>query len=603
LQKIGAADVDGDPLHITAISVPAGFGSFSKLANGNWRYTPPQDQHDARLSVSITVADQHNQSTTAHALINLGSSTDSAIASLGVTSEASVMHFSAAGQHAFKETGSGALSAFTLEVMAVGDPNNKGSTTGSSGQVLFNLSEPNNNNVLSLWRPAALSIAFGGSDHDTQPPLDLTTGQHRLTLTWDKDTGRLTLYDNGKEYQHWDNINKGHDLPAGTIVTVGQKMGTPGAKGGFNDNEQFHGDLFNVTMADQKVGPTDVQVPLANHMGSGHLLLDLREAHGTIVDTVSGSSAHALTVTNVGTVNQQVDTRVSAPQSGALLNLALSITKPSDPDDHISRELLRGLPSGTVLTDGSTGHSFTVGDQPVDLLKDLNGWNLAHLQAQLVAHTFQTNFPLQLVVETTGPDGAVSRTSSDASVLFDPTAPLHPLPDLPAPAAGGAAAPAPPPPPPPDQADAVDDQGSTPDGTSQQQDTAVAHVDPMALQDAAHGVAAAVSAPESIAPDHPDTAPDAPLVNAAIDAVLPAQAPAELDADQLAQAAQQLATSGNALPDATNGSSGPSPSAEPIPLAVQPDGSPMAPPDANLADVPLPPDPQQEQNQDLLANL
>ena len=186
------------------------------------------------------------------------------------------MHFSAPGQHAFKETGAGPMSAFSLEVMAVGDPANRGSTNGGQGQVLFNLSAPpSDNNILSLWRPAALSIAFKSSDHATNPPLDLTTGQHRLTLTWDSATGVLTLYDNGKEYQHWDNIHKGETIPANTIATVGQKMGSPDSKSGFDNNEQFHGDLFSVTLASQKVGAGDVGVPLATHMPRNQLLMDL----------------------------------------------------------------------------------------------------------------------------------------------------------------------------------------------------------------------------------------------------------------------------------------------------------------------------------------
>ncbi|MFM8260197.1 MAG: VCBS domain-containing protein [Vulcanococcus sp.] len=444
LQLIGARDSDsGDALHITAISAPSGFGSFTKLSNGDWQFNPPADQHQAGLAVSITVEDSQHQSTTAHALLDVLSATDSAVASLVVTSAAQVMQFDSPGQHAYMYTGSGPLSAFSLEVMAVGDPANKGSTTSDTGQVLFNLATASDPNVLSIWRPAALSIAFGGSDHATNPPLDITTGQHRLTLTWDKTSGEMTLYDNGKVYQHWQNINTGQDIPAGTIVTVGQKMNTPTSHSGFNADEQFHGDLFNVTMANQKVGPTDVQVPLANHLSSAQLLLDIRQDSGGVHNTMIHPSSGNLWVTNIGTATMQVSTTASAPQAGALLNLNLVATPPADHSDTISRELLRGLPPGTVISDGA-GHSHTVpASGEVNVLTDLPGWqHLDQLTAQLPSGYHQ-NTPLQLVVETTGPDGSLSRASSDASVLFDPSAPLTPLPAL------ATASPPPPPPPPP----------------------------------------------------------------------------------------------------------------------------------------------------------
>ncbi|NDC15010.1 MAG: tandem-95 repeat protein, partial [Synechococcaceae bacterium WB9_2_170] len=437
LTLVGATDRDGgDSLHVTHVTAESGFGSFAKLSNGNWQYTPPADAHKASVSVSVTVEDAHKGSSTAQAVLDVRPATDSAKASLDVTTEAQVMHFSAPGQHAFKETGAGPMSAFSLEVMAVGDPTNKGSTTGGQGQVLFNLSAPpSDNNILSLWRPAALSIAFKSSDHETNPPLDLTTGQHRLTLTWDSATGVLTLYDNGKEYQHWDNIHKGETIPANTIATVGQKMGEPGSKTGFQDAEQFHGDLFSVTLASQKVGAGDVGVPLATHMPRNQLLMDLREANGQVVDTLAAGSAHPITAPNVGTATQQVSTTASLPPSGARLNLNLAVTPPADPDDHISRELLRGLPPGTVLSDGSGGHSFTVpANGEVSLLTDLNGWqHLNQLSAQLPTGYHQ-NLPLQLVVETTGPNGAISLVSTNASVLFDPSAQIPALPPLAAPA-------------------------------------------------------------------------------------------------------------------------------------------------------------------------
>jgi VCBS repeat-containing protein len=138
---------------------------------------------------------------------------------------------------------------------------------------------------------------------------------------------------------------------------------------------------------------------------------------------------------NVGTASQQVSTTASTPPIGALLNLNLKVTPPADPDDHISRELLRGLPPGTVISDGSGGHSLTVtSNGEVNVLTDLNGWqHIDKLSAQLPSG-YRQNLPLQLVVETTGPDGAISRVTSDTSVLFDPSAQTPALPPLAAPA-------------------------------------------------------------------------------------------------------------------------------------------------------------------------
>jgi hypothetical protein len=208
-------------------------------------------------------------------------------------------------------------------------------------------------------------------------------------------------------------------------------MGEPGSKTGFQDAEQFHGDLFSVTLASQKVGAGDVGVPLATHMPRNQLLMDLREANGQVVDTLAAGSAHPITAPNVGTATQQVSTTASLPPSGARLNLNLAVTPPADPDDHISRELLRGLPPGTVLSDGSGGHSFTVpANGEVSLLTDLNGWQHLHQLSAQLPTGYHQNLPLQLVVETTGPNGAISRVSTDASVLFDPSAQVPPLPPL-----------------------------------------------------------------------------------------------------------------------------------------------------------------------------
>jgi hypothetical protein len=536
--------------------------------------------------------------------LDVQSATDSASATLGITTAAQVMRFGggSGNQNAYKETGAAALGAFSLEVMAVGDPNNKGSADGTTGQVLFNLSAPGNANVLSLWRPAALSIAFGGGDHATQPPLDLTTGQHRLTLTWDKTSGTLTLYDNGKAYQHWDNISKGTDLPANTIVTVGQKMNDPAGKGGFNSGEQFHGDLFSVTLANQKVGPADVNVPLANHLASNQLLLDLRESGGRISDGASIGSAHAMVANNVGTASQQVSTTASTPPIGALLNLNLKVTPPADPDDHISRELLRGLPPGTVISDGSGGHSLTVpASGAVDVLTDLPGWqHLDQLSAQLPSG-YKENLPLELVVETTGPDGSISRATSDTSVLFDPTAQTPSLPPLPSASVASQ----------PlaildQQADDPDQPASSVNVMDQSLEAPALHLDPMALQNAVRSVGLSQEAPL-------DSMHSGDASNSVGGNSLPSvdQQSADLSPDLLAHAVQELSTSpsGSSASNGDGSGNGQDLGGHSVPVSTDPDpfaATNSAPMDADADNTatPLPPvEPPQDQNLDHLATL
>ena len=617
LNALHASDPDGNSLSVASVSYSGSDATLVHNSNGTWTLTPhPNWKGDLDLQVGVS----DGTTTTTQALgVHVSSVTDPAQASLIVTTAAEVMHFSANGQHAYKETGAGALSEFSLEVMAVGDPNNKGATNSSTGQVLFNMAAPGNNNVISLWRPAALSIAFGGSDHDTSPPLDLTTGQHRLTLTWDKISGVLTLYDNGSVRQHWDNVNQGHDLPAGTIVTVGQKMNDPATKGGFNDNEQFHGDLFSVTLASQKVGAGDVAVPLANHLPKNSLLLDLREQNGTITDTASTGTHSSLSNSTppIGTAKQQVSTTASAPPEGAQLNLNLSFTPPADSSDHISRELLRGLPPGTVLTDSTGTHNFTVpANGEVNVLTDLSGWqHLDQLKAQLPAG-YKQNLPIELMVETTGPDGSISRVASDASVLFDPTAVTPALPPIATPSSSGAGAAAPPPPPPPDSSDdptaaaaQEHDQLQHPGSTAHNADpdNQQATLDPLALQEAARSLA---SVPP---PDGPAGVPNLDLGHSTMDPDPGSSHATPADdaqsAEALAQAAQQLATapSNGGGPSSNGNGHGTDADQVPVssgadPLLVNADISSVADFDADVT-LPPPPEPRPDDTTDQLGHL
>ncbi|MGN5139251.1 VCBS domain-containing protein [Aeromonas sp. 164P] len=73
LKLVGAADPDavwGDTLHIGAVSIDPAVGSFSKLANGDWTFTPAADFSGSHLPVTVEVTDGQ-LTTTAHAALDV----------------------------------------------------------------------------------------------------------------------------------------------------------------------------------------------------------------------------------------------------------------------------------------------------------------------------------------------------------------------------------------------------------------------------------------------------------------------------------------------------------------------------------------------------
>ncbi|WP_369413178.1 cadherin-like domain-containing protein [Pseudomaricurvus albidus] len=83
LSKVGAHDSDAtDTLSISDITSP--HGSFTKLATGDWEFTPEANYHGDDVAVSIQVSDG-SLSTTAQAIIDITSVTDAPIISASVT--------------------------------------------------------------------------------------------------------------------------------------------------------------------------------------------------------------------------------------------------------------------------------------------------------------------------------------------------------------------------------------------------------------------------------------------------------------------------------------------------------------------------------------
>lgn len=70
LQLVGAADVDGDALQVTGVSIDSSAGSFAKQADGSWMFTPTADFDGTHVPVEIGVSDG-TTSTTAHATLDV----------------------------------------------------------------------------------------------------------------------------------------------------------------------------------------------------------------------------------------------------------------------------------------------------------------------------------------------------------------------------------------------------------------------------------------------------------------------------------------------------------------------------------------------------
>ncbi|WP_432698375.1 VCBS domain-containing protein [Marinobacterium sp. YM272] len=83
LSKVGAHDSDAtDTLSISDITSP--HGTFTKLASGEWEFTPEANYHGDDVAISIQVSDGR-LATTAQAVIDISSVTDAAIISASVT--------------------------------------------------------------------------------------------------------------------------------------------------------------------------------------------------------------------------------------------------------------------------------------------------------------------------------------------------------------------------------------------------------------------------------------------------------------------------------------------------------------------------------------
>ena len=193
----------------------------------------------------------------------------------------------------------GPLSAFSLDMSFIGD----GSTpagSGGQGPVMFNYGDgTNGHNAISLWNPKSLTIAVMGRDYDTH--INVADGQtHRLTTTWDKNTGQLTVYDNGRQVSQFSDVSKGVDIPGGGSMVVAHKDNS----GSYSPNEAFNGQVFHAAIANAAVSAEQAKNPLRQVLDKTNgLLADFRAQGGQFVDTTGrhqvesgGVTAHVTAV-------------------------------------------------------------------------------------------------------------------------------------------------------------------------------------------------------------------------------------------------------------------------------------------------------------------
>jgi prepilin-type N-terminal cleavage/methylation domain-containing protein len=186
------------------------------------------------------------------------------------------------------------LSALTVEMSFIGDGSIP-AASGGQGPVMLNYgSDSNSHNALSLWNPRSLTVAIMGRDYDTR--VNVADGQtHRVTVSWDKVTGSLTVYDNGRQVSQFQDVSKGTDIPGGGSFVVAHK---DNGGGSYNPNEAFAGQVFHAAVAARAVDADQVRRPLNQVMDKNSgLLIDVRAQNGQVVDTTGRHSMESGGVT------------------------------------------------------------------------------------------------------------------------------------------------------------------------------------------------------------------------------------------------------------------------------------------------------------------
>ncbi|MCL1046554.1 VCBS domain-containing protein [Shewanella electrodiphila] len=421
LQLVGATDVNHDSLTITDVDIDAASGTFAKQPDGSWLLTPSANVHGDNLAVTLKVSDG-TEETTAHGTLDISSVTDKAAPQLVVSAEQQVMDFAAHSASGVVNTDTisagGAMHALTVDMTILGGT--QVASTGTHGATLISYGTPSDSNHMYIWNAESgkdLTFRVGGHEYNTAVPLATDGLDHRYTFSWDGQQGTLDVLIDGQLAKHMDGVGKGAVIQDGGKFALGNDQDSFG--GGFSTGDAFTGKMFNVAIAKDAI-PTDQlqQAPLSNLLdGDARLLTDIRMENGQFNDATG--NYHYQTVGSVTGKTVEVDTAIASPNPGATLKLAITPGAPVDQSDHVTNVSIKGFVVGTVLTDGHS-HSHTV--TRVSEAIDLQGWDQAHLSAQLPAGSTD-NMHIVTMVETTGPDGAIQIASSDSTVILDPTKP------------------------------------------------------------------------------------------------------------------------------------------------------------------------------------
>lgn len=193
----------------------------------------------------------------------------------------------------------GPLDAFTLEMSFIGD-GSVAAASGGQGPVMFNYGDSSNShNAISLWNPRSLTVALSGRDYDTG--VNLVDGKtHRVTVSWDKATGVLSVYDNGAVVKSFSGVSQGQAIAGNGMMVLAHKANSD--SGGYNPREAFAGQIFHTSLANVAVGADRVGQPLNQVLaGSPNLLTDLRAQGSAIRDTTGRHQVESGGVTTVMT--------------------------------------------------------------------------------------------------------------------------------------------------------------------------------------------------------------------------------------------------------------------------------------------------------------
>lgn len=219
--------------------------------------------------------------------------------------QATVMQFSGPATYARPagmnlNTG-GDLKAFTLDMTFIGD-NGVAAASGGQGPVVFNYgSSGDAHNAISLWNPRSLTVALLGRDWNTG--INLIDGlTHRVAVSWDSNTGALSVYDNGRLVKAFADVSKGQTIAGGGQMVVAHK---DNGGGNYAPNEAFAGQIFRTSLANRALSAAELVRPINQQLNAGSgLLIDISAEGGRVVDT---TGRHQIETNGVTTAQAGVE--------------------------------------------------------------------------------------------------------------------------------------------------------------------------------------------------------------------------------------------------------------------------------------------------------